>query len=218
MNRRFNSHLFWGYHSPLSAFTGIGFVILASSRLAFAIIGAGALVWVYGLAALVFSAARPILPARGRMIILLFLSSFLCGVFMMLIGFFNPLLILGAGFSLFLIPPCCLGSGFFENSESVYPEEVTIRAVQEALVIGGITAALALVREPIGMGTISFPGGAQGIIELFNSEKADAFIPVRILSSAAGGLLLLGYGTAAYRYFREQSGGLSPAGGAREEE
>jgi len=205
MNRRFDSHLFWGSQSPLSALSGVALIILASTRFAFALICAGALIWVYGLSALIFSGARPIMPKRGRMVILLFLSSFLCGIFMFLVGLLNPLLILGMGFFLILVPPCCLGTGLFEASASEYPAGVFSRAVLEAIVMANVILALALIREPLGLGTLSFPGGAQGIIEVFNNQ-GDGFVPARLLSATAGGLLLLGYAVALFRYFRERNG------------
>jgi hypothetical protein len=64
----------------------------------------------------------------------------------------------------------------------------------------------------LGLGTLSIPGGAQGIVEILGSADKDAFVPARILSASAGGLLLLGYGTALYRYFRERSHGVSDSG------
>ena len=216
MNRRFESHLFWGSQSPLSSFGSVGLIILASSRFAFAVICTGALIWVFALTALVYSGARAILPARGKMVVLLFLSAFFCGIFMLLAGLLNPLLVLGTAFFMILVPPCCLGTEFFENSEPVFLMEVFSRALLEAIVLAGIILALALIREPLGMGTLSFPGGAQGIIELFGSGKDDAFVLARSLSVSAGGLLLLGYGTALFRYFGESSGGISRNGQAHE--
>ena len=215
MNRRFESHLLWGFHSPLSALTGAGLLIMASSRFSFALVCSAALIWVFGLSALIFSGARPIMPKRGRMVILLFLSAFLCGIFMLLVGLLNPLLILGTGFFLVLVPPCCLGSGFFEACESVSSDEVFSRALLEAFVLAGLILALALIREPLGMGTLSFPGGAQGIVEIFDSGEGDNSVPIRFLSASAGGLLLLGYGTALFRYFREWNGSI-PQNDARE--
>jgi len=212
MSRRFSSPLFWGSHSPLSALTGAGLIIMASSRFSFALLCAGALIWVYALTALVFSAARDILPGRGRKIILLFLSSFFGGIFMLLIGFINPLLILGTAFFIVLIPPCCLGSGFFEASESFSASDVLYRALLEAFVLSGIILAAALIREPLGMGTISFPGGVQGIVEVFDVRQDNAFVPIRFLAASAGGLVLLGYGTALFRYFRERSGNTPQSG------
>jgi len=206
MSRRFRSHLFWGSHTPLAALTGAGLIIMASGRFSFALLCAAALLWVYGLTALVFSAARTIMPTRGRKVILLFLSSFLCGIFMLIVSFLNPLLILGTGFFLVLVPPSCLGSGFFEASESLPLDEVIPRALLEAAVLSGIILALALIREPFGMGTLSFPGGIHGVVEVFDVRQEYNFTPVRFFSASAGGLVLLGYGTALFRYFRERGG------------
>jgi len=209
MNRRFESHLFWGFHSPLSALSGAGLLIMASTRFSSALVCSGALIWVFGLSALVFTGARPIMPARGKRVILLFLSAFLCGIFMFLVGLLNPLLILGTGFFLVLVPPFCLGSGFFEACEQAPPDEVFARALLEAIVLAGLILAFALIREPLGMGTLSFPGGIQGIVEIFDSGDKNSFIPIRFLSASAGGLVLLGYGIALFRYFRERNGHVS---------
>ena len=206
MNRRLDSHIFWGRYSPLSVLTGAGLIVMASGRFAHALVCAGALVWVYGLTTLVFCASKPIMPSRGKRVILLFLSSFLCGIFMLLTSLLNPLLILATAFFLILIPPFCLGTGFFEALGSEDIIEVVFRALLEAVTLAGLILAFALVREPLGIGTISIPGGIQGIRELYNGQEADNYIPVRIFSVSSGGLLLLGYGTALYRYFRELNG------------
>ena len=209
MNQRLGSHLFWGSHSPLSTLSGVGLIIMASGRFAFALVCSGALLWVYGLTALIFSAARSIMPSRGKMVILLFLSSFFCGTFAILISFLNPLLIMGTGFFLFLIPPWCLGTGFFESAYSTDAIETVSRALLEAIMLAVIILAIALIREPLGMGTLSIPGGIQGIAEIFNIRDANAYVPVRIFSVSSGGLLLLGYATALYKYFREKNGSAS---------
>jgi len=213
MNRRFDAHPFWGSHSPLPSLAGAALIIMASSRFAFAIVCAGALVWVYGLSALIFFGGRKIMPNRGRKVILLFLSTFSCGIYMLLVGLLNPLLILGTSFFLFLVPPSCLSSGFFEAAESAPLGDIFSRALLEAFVLAGLILAFALVREPLGMGTLSFPGGTQGIMELFESRGEDGFVSIRILSASAGGLLLLGYGIALFRYFREQQTGNVDDGG-----
>ena len=205
MKGRFSSHPFWGNYSPLSSLAGAGIIIMASSRLAFALVCAGALVWVYGLTALVYSSARSIMPSRGKGVILLFLSAFFCGLYNILIGLLNPLLILGTFFPLFLIPPLCLASGFFTAAESEDTIESVSRATLEAFILSGILIAISLIREPLGMGTISIPGSAQGIIELFDSHNVESIIPGRIFSVSAGGLLLLGYLVALYRYFKERN-------------
>ena len=204
MNQRFKTHLFWGSHSPFALFTGTALIILASSRLVFALVSSAALIWVYGLTSLVFLNARKFMPVNGKMIILLFLSTFFCGMYLLFLGFLNPLLTLGIFPFLMLIAPCCLGTNFYEASDSIIPLDGFFRSLLEAMVLSGIILALALIREPLGMGTLSFPGGPQGIIEL--SFGNDAFVPVRLFSVSGGGILLFGYGVAVYRHFKERNG------------
>jgi len=215
MNRRIDSHFFWGIHSPLSALTGVGLIIMASSRFAFAIVCACTLIWVYGGSTLIFCVAQPIMPSRGKKVILLFLTSFLCAFITLFIGFLNPLLILSTIFFIILIPPFCLSTGLFEAIGASDPFDVLSRALFEAVTLAGLILALALIREPLGMATLSIPGNAQGIRELFNSEESNTIIPAQIFSVSSGGLLLLGYGTALYRYIREQ---ITEAAKNREEE
>jgi len=210
MNKRLHLNLFWGSSSPLPAvLSSAAIIILASSRLAFAIVCAAALIWVYGLTAMIFTAARSIMPAYGRKVILLFLATFLSAIFTLALGLLNPLLVFGAAFFLLLIPPCFLGSGLFEAVESADPIEATSKALMEAITLSGIILAFALIREPLGMGTLSFPGGFHGVIELFNMGSDDAFAPLRILSVSGGGLLLLGYAMALYRFLNARAGNSS---------
>jgi len=136
-------------------------------------------------------------------VILLFLSSFLCGLFVLLVSLLNPLLIMNTTFFLLLIPPFCLSTGFFETIESTDIFDTLFRALLEAVSLGGIILAFALVREPLGLGTLSVPSAAYGIRELFSREESNTVIPAQIISVSSGGLLLLGYGTALYRYIRE---------------
>ena len=201
--RHIDSHVFWGVKSPFSALTGAGLIIMASGRFAFAVACSTTLVWVYVLTALVFYAARPVMPSSGRNLILLFLSSFLCGLFVLLVSLINPLLIMNTTFFLLLIPPFCLSTGFFETIEPTDLFDTVIRALFEAVSLAGIILAFALVREPLGLGTLSIPSAAHGIRELFNREDSNTIIPAQIISVSSGGLLLLGYGTALYRYVRE---------------
>ena len=203
MNKRFSSHIFWGASSPLSSLIGICIIILASGRLSYALVCAGALLWVYGLSALIFSAAKNILPKQGKMIIMLFLSAFLCGIYILILSLLNPLLFLGSAFILLLIPPCFLGFNLLENSDNVATLDVFARAILEALLLSGIIILFSLIRESLGFGTLSFPGGVFGFFEL--TEDAEAFVPLRLLSISAGGILLLGYCIAIYRYIREKN-------------
>jgi len=213
MKGRFSSHLFWGSHSPLSALSGAALIIMASNKLSFAIICSGALIWVFGLTVLVYSCVHSVLPSvlpsRGRMVILLFLSSFFCGIFAIIISLLNPLLILGTVFFLVLVPPWCMSTGFFEALESLDPFEAISRALLEAVVFSGVIIALSLIREPLGMGTLSIPGSVQGIADIYEGQNTGTLLPGRILSISAGGLLLLGYVVAVYRYFKDRSGNVS---------
>jgi hypothetical protein len=199
VNQQNRSHIIWGSQVPLSSLVGVGLIIIASSRLAFALICAGALIWVYGFTSLVCFSSKKIMPRKGKAVILLFLSSLICGIYVLCLFLINPLLVMGTYFFLFLVPPCCMSSGLFKKIESLDLTGVFFRFLTESLVPGGLIIALSLIREPLGMGSVSFPGGAQGIVEISGQE---GFFPVRVFSVSGGGLVILGYGIALFRYFR----------------
>jgi hypothetical protein len=209
MNQQ-NGHIFWGSHAPLSSLLGAGLLILASSRLAFAIVCAGALLWVYGFTSLVYVSSQKIMPQRGKPVILLFLSSLVCGIYILCIFLINPLTIMGTSFFLFLVPPCCVGSGLFRrpgsldvgvcrtsvkpqeiHKRSMLPGEAVSRSLSDSLVLGVLIIAMSLIREPLGLGSVSFPGGVQGIVEISGGPQ-EGFFPVRIFAVSGGGLLILG--------------------------
>jgi Na+-transporting NADH:ubiquinone oxidoreductase subunit NqrD len=203
MNRRLQNHLFWGNRAPLSSLTGGGLFILASNRVAYALVVCGALLWVYGLSALCACFFRPLFPKRGEKIILIFLSAFMGSLYLLLLSFINPMLVMGTTFVILLTPLCCIASGIVFPLTSSDPGEVFFRALLEALILGGLILALALIREPIGFASLSLPGGIRGIVEVFGAE-GEGFFPVRVISVSAGAFFLLGYGVAFFRRFRGQ--------------
>jgi hypothetical protein len=71
------------------------------------------------------------------------------------------------------------------------------------VVLGGVLVALALIREPLGLGSLSIPGGVFGIIELFNYNRG-GIVPLRIISSSTGAFLLVGFGVALVRFYRNR--------------
>jgi Na+-transporting NADH:ubiquinone oxidoreductase subunit NqrD len=177
---------------------------MASSRLAYAVFCLGALLWVYCFTALVFFSTQKIMPKRGKFIVLLFLSSLICSVYLLLMDLLNPLLVAGAWFFLVLVPPCCMGSGFFELEENQEPGEILPKVALDALCLGLLIIAVSLIREPLGLGSLSFPGGVWGIREIVIPREGEGFFPIRILSVSAGGFFILGLGIAVFRYFRSQ--------------
>jgi Na+-transporting NADH:ubiquinone oxidoreductase subunit NqrD len=187
--------LFERLNAPLSALAGAGLMIIATSRLAFALGAAGALVWVYTLAALILTVAKPILPKRGLPVLRLFLMSFLGSLYMLIFHCLNPYLGMETSFLFLLCPLSCAGSGICRRIEGLTLQKSILKAFLEALSLGGLLVALSLIREPLGFGSLTLPGGPQGLIALFTlgSPAGSLYFPVRIVAGASGGLLLLGY-------------------------
>jgi hypothetical protein len=197
-NLRLQNHLFWGPYAPLSTLIGVGILIMASSRTAFALVTLAALVWVYALTPLIFRIASPVLPQRGGDLILVTLSTFAGGLFHLILWLISPLLAMETALLIILTPVCYIASGVFSRLKSLPPKETLIRPIFEALALGLLILVMALIREPLGFGSFSLPGGIKGIIEIFGGGE-NSFFSIQIIGSSAGALLLFGYGLAVFR-------------------
>jgi hypothetical protein len=104
-------------------------------------------------------------------------------------------------FTISIIPVLYMTSGIFERVQSKSLSEKLFDSFLEAAMLGLLIVIFALIREPIGYLSLSLPGGAQGIMLLFSFET-ESFLPIRLISSSSGALLLLGYFFGLYRYYR----------------
>jgi hypothetical protein len=178
---------------------------MASSRLAYALVAACALLWIYGLSALVFFPCQRFFPVRGKKQVLVFLSAFIGGIFLVFLSFASPILGMETFLLVSLTPLLCIDSELFERFSSLELDEAVSRAIGEAAVLGILIIAFSLIREPLGYFSLSLPGGAQGIVKIF-SVGGETFLPIRIIAGSTGSLLLLGYGMSLYRYVRSRRG------------
>jgi hypothetical protein len=175
---------------------------MASCRLAYAILCAGALLWIYGISILAFFPSRRFFPRRGVRLVLAVFCSVSGGLYLLLLWFINPLMGMEMFFIVNFSSLVCAGSGIFERVKAMDPGEAVPRALSEAAVLALLIVALALIREPLGYLSLSLPGGRRGIMLLFSSG-AETLLPIRIFASSSGALLLLGYGTGLYRFFKD---------------
>jgi hypothetical protein len=171
---------------------------MASCRLAFALTTLGALIWVYVLSVLAACPVLPFFPKRGKYFTFLFLSTFVGGLYILLLWLLSPLLGIQILFITVLVPLVFSGSGVPGRIDTGDALEAAVRSFSEAFTLGILVVALSLIREPLGYLSLSLPGGVQGFVTIFSFDGGN-FLPVRIASSSAGALILLGYGTGIYR-------------------
>lgn len=198
------SKIFFNSRNPLCTLAYAGFLIFASSRLAFALTSAASLVWVYVLTALAASSVKRFLPKEGKFTVLIFLSSFIAALFLFALMFASPLIATQLAYLIVLAPCCFMGAFSSERLKTISIGGLLAEALRESLVAGGIVTALALIREPIGFMSLSVPGGAHGIIELFDPADKSNFLPIRIVAGVSGGFFLLGYISAAFFTVKRQ--------------
>jgi hypothetical protein len=195
-------HPFWGRHSPLTTLTGAAILILASSRTAYALLMLGALLWHHTLLILTLNLAKPVFPRRGGNIAVFFLSGVLNSSYLLFLFLLNPFLALEIYLCCLLVPVHAYASRLADRFKSMEIEDALFRTVSEAMSAGILIAALALIREPLGFGSLSLPGGSGGILRLFVSGES-AYFPIRIFASSSGALILLGYGITLFNRLRE---------------
>lgn len=196
MNTHMESHLFWGKNSPLTSFNGFVLLVIATGRITFALVASLALVWVYVFTMAAAKLSGEHFPQWGRNAVLLFIAAFASGVFLLVLWILSPILALECSLFLFFMPALFMASRLYDRVLKYEMSEVLSQSLAEALVMGVLMIAFSLIREPLGFGSVSFPGFD---IIRFISE------PARVLQASSGALIILGYGVALYRYCRNQA-------------
>jgi len=196
MNTQMQSHLFWGINSPLTSLTGVALLLTASGRIGFALVCTLALLWVYVFVMAAAKLGGAYFPLWGRNMALLFLSSLAAEIFLLLLWILDPEMALESVFFIFLVPLVFMASGLCGRVLEYDIVEVISQAIAEALILGMLILGLALIREPLGFGSISVPG--LNIVRFVREE------PMRFLQASSGALIILGYGTAVYRHNRNR--------------
>jgi len=179
---------------------------MATTRLAYGLVTALALLWVDGISMLIYKAATKILPGQGKhqgnKSILIFITSFIGSTFLLLLWFLCPFIAFELFFVICLVPFFSVSSGIFERLESLDLSGAITRTLSESAVVGALLVIFSIIREPLGFFSLSLPGGRQGIFTIFSFEGG-TILPIHIIASSSGALLLLGYGLSLYRYMRK---------------
>ncbi|MCL2270478.1 MAG: hypothetical protein FWC24_03940 [Treponema sp.] len=204
MNRSLHYYIFHSNAVLSACLSGVALLIMASDRLAHAITVVGALVWIYCLSALAAHAGARFFPRRGRIALLAFLTSFIAGVYLLLLWILSPLCAMESFFVISIIPVFYMLSDIFRQLQKMSIKETVVASFTEALILGALIVAIALIREPLGFLSLSLPGGSRGIVLLF-SFSTESFLPVHLLASSCGALLLLGYFLGLYRHLKSKN-------------
>jgi hypothetical protein len=166
--------------------------------LAYALTVSIGLLWLYLLTGLSLWFARHILPERGGSLVILAISCFIGAMYLWVHLLINPFLGMECFFPILLGPLIYTGSGTAERIRTMDLGDRLAASFFDALVYCGLSIALALIREPLGFLSLSFPGGSRGMIFFF-AGKTSLLYPV---SLSSGAFLLLGYGIVLYNVLR----------------
>jgi hypothetical protein len=203
MSKYLETHPFWGPQGPLFSLSSGALLILASSRLAFALITALALLFIYVLSAVISLWAKKIIPGRGRCLVLIFIAGFFSGIFALILSLASPLFVLELNVIILLVPISFISTPVIRNFDALAPDDGLYEAILEAMMLGGLIIGFALIREPLSYGALSIPG-SQGIIEWAFADREHPYFS-HLISAASGGLILLGYAAALCRKIRKET-------------
>jgi len=157
---------------------------------------------------LVIYTAAKIFPRHGRAVLISFLASFMAAVYLFILWLLSPLCALETFFAISLVPVFYMTSGVSKRfdiliaADSFFP----FREGFETFSLGVLLMAFALIREPLGFLSLSLPGGAQGSVLLFSSN-VKSFLPIQMIASSGGALLLLGYSWGLYKFMNKVQDG-----------
>ena len=212
-------NVFWGSVSPLGGLVGIGLLIMASGRLAWAVSVSLALLCIYVFSVTAFAfLSSPIcgkfFPRWGRVHIFTCICYLFGSVYILISWLISPLAIMEVFFLILLVPLFCAGSGAFSRCLALWEKyhvdlpdsflrEASLTAAKEAAVLALLIILVSLIREPLAFYSLSLPSPSNGIVTIF-SFRDGAVLPIRIFAGSAGALLLLGYLICLYRYYKNK--------------
>jgi hypothetical protein len=194
----------------LTTLSAAALLVVASSRLAFALIAVLDLAVVYLFTALISETLKRVrlfkhsgheiwlLPKRNQKMVCLFLSNFVGCIFFFALYCASPLLAMETIFITLFVPIFV----YIEEAGEKYSDMPLFRIVRnsfkDSVFLGILAIFIALIREPIGYATLSLPGGNGGIIELFNKNNSFPYT-VEIISLSSGAFLLIGFIMTMFR-------------------
>jgi hypothetical protein len=184
----------------LSSLACAGLLVVATGRLAYALTVGLALVFVYLCSIVSLWAGLPLVSDRIRGGIAVILSSLFAAVYLLVLSLISPLLVQEVSFFVLLAPIVFIASGIVDRSIKDEVGAAVGRASIESGSILALLVAFALVREPLGYGSLSVPG-SDGIIVVLGSGTAPV-LAVRAVASSVGGLILTAYAVFAFRKLR----------------
>jgi hypothetical protein len=196
--------LFRFFHRPLTMLSATALLIIASSRLAFAIIALINLVVVCLLTAMISESLKRVrlfkqsgyeirlFPKKNQNLVYLFLANFTGCVFFFVYYCISPLLAIETIFITLFVPIFAYLEKIGEKYSDLSLFRVAKSCFFESACLGFLVVIIALIREPLGYATLSLPGGTGGIIELFNNDNSFPFT-IEIISLSSGAFLFVGF-------------------------
>jgi hypothetical protein len=202
--------LFRFFNRPLITLSAAALLVVASSRLAFAIIAVINLVVVHTLTVLIVEPLKRarlfkqskqeiwLFPKKNQKLVYLFLANFVGCLFFFVYYCITPLLAMETIFITLFVPMFAYSEEVGEKYSSLPLPHAIKSCFFDSFYPGILTVAIALIREPLGYATLSLPGGNGGIIELFNKNGSFPFA-IEIISLSSGAFLLIGYIMVVFR-------------------
>jgi Na+-translocating ferredoxin:NAD+ oxidoreductase RnfE subunit len=147
----------WGAHSPLMSLTGIALIIASSSRLSSAILVFFVLAAIHIITLAIMYAGKPIIPEKYKTAITIMLVTFITSLFYLVVSMIHPVSAWELELVIFLIPITFLSSHLERKDHQFSPGEEIMIGAKQSVILGGIIVVIALIREPLGYGTLSLP-------------------------------------------------------------
>lgn len=195
----------FGAAGPLPGLAGLAFLFCASSRFSHALVAGAALVLTYAASAPLCRIAAEASPGRASRFLAVPISTFVAAVFALALSLASPALAAQTGWSVACAPAVFSASGFVRRTEDRELAALPGAGALEALFLFLAAAALALIREPFGFGTLTLPS-LSGAVAVLGSDSS-SFASARLLSTSVGSLALCGYALAfALKLVRDGGG------------
>lgn len=198
---------FWSSSGPLGTLSSGVLLVVATSRLSYAVAVSLSVLWTWIVSAALCAVSEPLMPKRWESAARIVATVAVAYLFERGAAVYSPALVGECALYLALVPIVLLSGDLLRRYAGAAPGKAAAGAAADAGAIAALLVVMAIVREFLGYGVLSLPG-PDGLVLLFDLSQVYPWT-MPFVSSAPGGLVMLALAVALHKVLSSRAWGVA---------